>query len=800
MKKIIYILLVVLTIYKSASANAQFTFIGKIIDAKTSQPIVGATIHLHDTKIITTSSNSGVFKIPQINAGVYLLEISHIGYASIIENVTINAAFDRTFYLTPTVAEQEAVVVTGVSSATKIRNSSQPISVVTKNDFNKISSTNLVDAIAKAVSGVSSISTGPAIAKPVIRGLGFNRLVTIHDGVRQEGQQWGEEHGLEIDENSIQRVEVLKGAASLMYGSDAMAGVLNLMGYQPVQQGTAKGNIGLGFLDNSGMFNAHANYAANYTNGFNFNIYGSHKSAGDYKNKYDGTVLNSRFLENNFGASFGVQKRWGYSQIFISSVNQKMGVVEGSRDSATGKFLLYAGEPEERIANNDDLKSRDFTVPFQKIGHLKVTSNSSFILKKGKLNTTFSFQKNTREEYGHLPISDHGDVHLDLKTIGYNVQYHLNEKNGFNHSIGINGMQQSNHSHVEGDHAALIPNYHLFDFGIFAVTRKSFKKGVFTAGIRFDNRSLHSEELKEGTATKFAANERNYSNVSGSIGLSYFLSNQTTLKINVAKGFRAPTVTELSSNGAHEGTFRYEIGDANLKAENSYQFDAGIEHATDHVSFNGNLFFNSIKNFIYASKLFSVNGGDSLMEHDGDFETVYKYKQANAFLYGFEASIDVHPHPLDWLHFKNTFSYVRGNFVQSVQGTNNLPLIPQPRLLTELRADVKKIGNSFTNAYFKIEADNFFAQNSFFSAFNTETSTSAFTLFNAGFGADILRNKKVLMNVYFSANNLADVAFQNHLSRLKYTDANNATGRNGVFNMGRNFSVKVNIPLQFTVK
>lgn len=799
-KTLLYILVLLTTQAFSNSIVNGVVLKGKIFNNENKKPLQGATIKIHDTKIVTTTSADGYFETPKLNPGVYYVEIKYIGFASIIESIEIVANTEKNFYLKEAHTEQEEVIVTGVSSATKLKNNPQSISIVTKADLNKTTSTNIIDAISKTTTGFNNLSTGPAISKPIIRGLGFNRLVTIHDGVRQEGQQWGEEHGIEIDENSIQRAEVLKGASSLMYGSDAMAGVLNLLGYQPVQQGTSKANVSLGYIDNNGLFTAHTNFNTHYSNGFNWNVYGSYKNAGDYKNKFDGTVLNSRFAEYNFGAGIGLQKNWGFTQLQVTSFNQKIGMVEGARDSATGKFLIYSGESQERIATNEDLKSRDFTVPFQKIGHLKVSSNSSFILKNGKLNTTLSFQQNTREEFGHLPLEDHGDLHFDLKTLAYNIQYQINEKNGFKSSFGVNGMQQSNHNHLHGDHEPLIPDYHLFDFGIFAVTQKKFNKGVFSAGVRFDNRSLESDQLLEGTDIKFAKNERSYQNFSGSVGLSYFLSKTSTLKLNVARGFRAPTVTELSSNGAHEGTGRFEIGDQNLKAETSLQFDASFEYSTEHINFNTSLFFNRINNYIFASKLNAVNGGDSLREHDGDFETAYKYKQNDAFLYGFEASLDIHPHPLDWLHIKNSFSYVRGNFVSNVGISNNLPLIPQPRLLTEIRGDFKSIKNVLNNVYIKFEADNFFAQNNIFSSFNTETATPAFTLLNLGFGGEVLRNKKTLFELYFSINNIADVAYQNHLSRLKYTDVNNTTGRMGVFNMGRNFSLKLNIPLSFKVK
>jgi iron complex outermembrane receptor protein len=232
-------------------------------------------------------------------------------------NITDNPV--KNFALKETYIENEAVIVTGVASATKVRQSAQPVSIVKKSELLQTSSTNVIDALSKLVPGVSGLSTGPAISKPVIRGLGYNRVVTVHDGVRQEGQQWGDEHGIEIDEYSIQKVEVLKGPASLFYGSDAMAGVVHLITNVPVEQGTIKANILATYNGNNSMYGGSGNLAGNLKNGFNWNIYGTSKSAGDYQNKYDGKVFNSRFFEKNFGGYIGINKSWGYSHLLIST-------------------------------------------------------------------------------------------------------------------------------------------------------------------------------------------------------------------------------------------------------------------------------------------------------------------------------------------------------------------------------------------------------------------------------------------------------------------------------------------------
>ena len=184
------------------------TLSGKITDSKTGEVLPGASIYLHDIKKGTISDDKGMYHMANLNAGKYMIEITYRGYSSIIETITVNGDTHKDFALKETVVENEEVTVTGVSAATRLRQSPQPVEVIKKEQLFNISATNAIDALTKTVPGVSGLSTGPAISKPFIRGLGYNRVVTINDGMRQEGQQWGDEHGIEIDDYSMQRIEV----------------------------------------------------------------------------------------------------------------------------------------------------------------------------------------------------------------------------------------------------------------------------------------------------------------------------------------------------------------------------------------------------------------------------------------------------------------------------------------------------------------------------------------------------------------------------------------------------------------
>lgn len=769
---------------------------GQVVDSK-GQPLVGASIYIHESRTGAVSGSNGKFSTPSLPAGNYLVEVSYQGYASVLVTVTIKENTYQVFTLQERFVENENVTVTGVASVTKAKQAVQPISIVKKSDLFKNAGTNIMDQLSKMVPGIAVLTSGPAIAKPVIRGLGYNRIVTVNDGIRQEGQQWGDEHGIEIDEYSIQRVEILKGPASLLYGSDAMAGVIHLITNTPVEQGTIKGNVQQTYMSNNQLLGTNANIAGHAKNGFNWNAYASVKNAKDYSNAYDGKVLNSRFSEKNMGGYLGVNKFWGYSHLLVSSFTQNIGMIEGERDAATGSFLLYPGTAEERIATNEDLSSRDFLFPGQKINHFKIASDNNIALSRGRLAFNIAYQRNQRKEFADHTAPDVPELYFDLSTINYTLQYHAPEKNGWKTSIGINGMQQQNKNNAA---EVLIPAYKQFDAGLFYYTKKTVaQKATISGGVRSDFRAVQGDAYFEGVDQKFAAFDKQLFNVSGSVGLSYEASNTTIFKFNIARGYRAPTVSELASNGTHEGTNRYEYGDANLTSETSLQLDAGVEYNNDHIGFSFTGFYNQINNYIFYSKLSSTLGGDSLVQVNGQDLTAFTFRQNGARLIGFETKFDLHPHPLDWLHFENTLSVVSGRFNALIDGSDYIPFMPPARLQSELRADIKN-WKLLRNGYFKIELDRAASQKKIFTGFDTETITPSYALLHVGLGGNIDFKNKTLFSFALSVNNLTDVAYQSHLSRLKYTALNVLSGRSGVFNMGRSINLKLNIPFHYNLK
>ncbi|HPG09660.1 MAG TPA: TonB-dependent receptor [Saprospiraceae bacterium] len=802
MKQLLLYLFASIFLIAPSIASGSVTLQGKVTDKATGEGLPGVEIYFPDLKKGTTTDIDGIYTIENLPVTKALIQVSFIGYKLIAETIDLATTTTKDFMLEEAVMELNEVVVTGLSKSAEKRRTPTPITTISTAELRALNASNIIDAIASRP-GIDQVTTGPGISKPVIRGLGFNRVVVVNDGIRQEGQQWGDEHGIEIDEYGVNRVEILKGPASLAFGSDAMAGVINFLPAPTLPKGKISGSVLANYQTNAGLIGGSADLAGNI-NDYIWDVRYSGKESHAYQNAYDGYVFNSGFKENNLSGILGVIKSWGYSNIHFSVYDMMPGIVEGERDSASGQFIkpvAIGGEEGEAIATEDDFRSYTPQVPFQKIHHYKAVSNSSFVLGNGSLKTILGWQQNRRQEYGEILTPDEYGLYFFLNTVNYDIRYNLPELNKWNISVGANGMYQK--SQNKGTEF-LIPDYHLFDFGIFALARKSFEKLDVSGGLRFDTRqekadALYLDAFGERTDhpdgdsfLQFSDIDAQFQGFSGSIGATYQFSEQVFAKLNLSKGFRTPNIAEISANGVHEGTVNYIIGVPTLKAESSWQWDFALGVNSHYITAELDLFSNKINNYIYLEKLSRSMGGDSLT----DGYATYKYTSGDAHLYGGELSIDVHPAPIDWLHFENGFSWVRAVQADQPDSTRNLPFTPAPKLTSELKANVKKIGKNLVNGFFMIGVDNYFRQDHFYSAYGTETATPGYTLLNVGLGADFVSNNRTLFSLFINANNLTDVAYQNHLSRLKYEAVNNVTGRMGVYNMGRNVSVKLVVPIQ----
>jgi iron complex outermembrane receptor protein len=423
------------------------------------------------------------------------------------------------------------------------------------------------------------------------------------------------------------------------------------------------------------------------------------------------------------------------------------------------------------------------------------------------------YQQSVRREFSHPQYPDIPGLYLDLKTFTYDIKYTIPESKGWETTVGINGMFQKNSN--KGTEF-IIPDYHQLDIGPFVLATKTIEKLNLSAGVRYDTRIFKNDQMyiRPNPQTGFDMQvslpdtalaghpfysfKNNFSGLSASFGATYKITKRLLVKSNIARGFRAPNVAEISANGVHPGTLIYQIGNTGFKPEFSLQEDFGISYRWDHISGDLDMFNNNISNYIFNQKLLNHRGQDSVIIKSNQ---TFKFQQAKAQLYGWEANLDIHPY--DWLHFENSISVTYalnkgGNGIHVTDSSKYLPFIPPLHTNTELRANIISKSKHFSSLYFKIGMEYYAKQSRIYSAYNTETPTPGYVLYNAGAGADIMnRNRKVILSINILCNNITDVAYQSHLSRLKYFEEypNNPSGRTGIFNMGRNISFKVIMPL-----
>jgi iron complex outermembrane receptor protein len=823
--KLSHLLLLASFLITDHAFTAVVSLTGTVKDRSTGQTIPGAEVYFPDLRTGAVTDIDGHFALNDLPAAKTLVKVSMVGYATITETIDLATVKTRDFALSESVTEMNDVVVTGTSKATELKRDPVPITLVSRQYLRENASTNAIEALNK-VPGVSTLSTGPNVSKPYIRGLGYNRVLTLFDGVRQEGQQWGDEHGVEVDQFLIDHIEVLKGPASLMYGSDALAGVVNLMPAPVLPAGTLKGSALIEYGTNNKGISGSANLDGN--NGkFMYGGRVSGKVASDYKNRYDGRVYGTKYNEKDLDAYLGLNRSWGFARASFSLYDNLQEIPDGSRDSTSRRFTYQVSEDDSvrPIASDAVLNSYDIAVLHQRVQYYRGHVTGSVHTGEGRITANLGFTRSIRREYSHPEYPGVAGLYLTLNTIPYDLKYHFPVKETWETTAGLNGMYQVNDA-AKGTEM-VIPSYRQFDIGPFLHTKKTMGKLDVSGGLRYDIRNYRNDAMftrpdpdtgfnlatgpNAGDSTveqQFDAYAHTFHGGSGSVGVAWNLNERLTLKANIGRGYRAPNAAEISAKGVHPGTGFEQLGDADLIPEFNLQEDLGIFYAGTHVTARAEVFNNRISNYIYNEKLSGVNGGDSLFTLDGQGFPVFKFKQTGAQLYGGEISVDIHPHPLDRLHFENSLSVIMarntgGNGAAITDSTKYLPLIPPLHTNSELRYDLPKKTGCFARMFIKVGVQVYAAQDRFYGAFGTETYTPGYTLLDAGFGGDMVdKHGSTLLSFTILGTNLPDVGYQSNMNRLKYFDDYpvNGTGRSGIHNMGRNISFQVVVPFDLKAK
>ena len=831
-RKLCTILIVLLFVIVSNNVIAQNELSGKITDRNTHTGIANANVYIEDLKIGATTDANGSFMLKNLPEGTFMIEIRQLGYESKSRTVHIKGQSSIEIELNSTSYEEQEIMVTGSSSARNARDNPQQIALVSGQYLDEHSSTNIIDALSK-VPGVGAMTDGQSIAKPMIRGLGYNRVVTVNDGVIQQDQAWFDEFGIEADPDAVSRVEILKGPGSLAYGSDAIAGVINFIPEKTLPEGQIKGEIMNNYQTNNGLIN-NMIHLAGTNNGISWSGRIDNIMAHAYQNNYDGYVLNSQFSNFNADGTIGLHRKWGYTQLHASYFDMATGIVDGTRDSASGQMVrqlaypdLNGGTPSYEIPTFQEQTSYTPFVINQRIRHTKLVWDNSIAVGEGRITALFSYQKNQRQETNDPTQPNTPDIYYSSDAVTYDLRYVSPDMNGFNFSLGSNGSYQGSQSLGT---LMLIPNYSIMQGGAFLIANKKFNdKLTVSGGVRYDMRTFRGYDHWVDSTTQqpvggaadtnsyheFTGFKSSFNGASFSLGAAYKLNEHFYVKGNVARGYRAPNVAECAANGVHDGTVVWEIGDPTLKAEASMEEDFTFGMNGKDLSFELDLFNNSIDNFIYAKGLQSVLGGDSInntltVAGLGN-APVYKFTQGAAQLYGAEFMLDLHPSSAPWIDFNASMSYVTGGLKNVTETLKYLPFVPPLRITADLKFTRQHIGNAIRKGFVNIgmisvaQQNQVYLQEAAATGLNTQqtpfeyaasqAATSGYVLFNAGIGGELVSRGRTYAKLYILGNNLLNTTYMDYMSRFKYYPVNYTTDRVGVFNMGRNISFKVIIPL-----
>ena len=710
------------------------------IKNQNNEVIPNVEISVSDAAIQTKSNEKGQFEIKNLPIGKLMLVFKKEKFEIKSEAIFIGNQEQKILDI---ILEEEEhhideILVSSVFNKTQNENVVK-IDHINLKQIQNEGAINLSDALATNP-GVSVVSTGVSIGKPVIRGLSGNRVLTYAQGIRLENQQFGEEHGLGLNSNGQESVEIIKGPASLLYGSDAMGGVLYFI---PEKYATNnKTELSVNQVVNSNTQGSNSSVTLKTSEEkFKFLIQNNYTTHADYKTPNGETVVNTRFIEKDFkiGTSFATSR---YVADFRYNYND-----------------LNLGLPEEDI---EDSKYRTPLYPSQKIENHLLSFNQKVFFKNSKLEATAGYVFNDRKE---LESSDEVALFMKLKTFNYNVRYYLPDFGKFETIIGFQGMNQENRNFGA---ERLIPNAKIADIGFFGTSQYKFNKNLLQFGVRYDFRNVNIQEFGEiGTEGSFQKLDKDFESINASFGFKTEITEKITTRINLATGFRAPNLSELSSNGVHEGSNRYEIGNSNLKNEQNFQVDLNVDYNAEHFDFFANGFYNHINNYIFISP-----NGNTI---DGNF--VYDYLQNNAVLYGGETGIHLHLHEIDWLHMTSSYEMVIGQ----LSNKSSLPLIPANQWKNNFRANFD-VSKTVKNSFIFLQANYTFNQNKIG---EFETKTNDYLLLSSGIGTDFQMNKSKF-NVYLTATNLLNKEYVAHLSRLK---------ADGIYNMGRNIVLGVNFNL-----
>lgn len=713
--------------------QAQAVISGSITDAVSGLAVPHVSVYVPELRTGTLTDSTGAFHLSSSHRGTFVVQFTRLGFESQFRDITVSdQAITVDVRLRPSQMELEEVDIVGMQMNAP-RETSRKVDVMSAKEMRENGALSVSDAVAR-IPGVTQLTTGVGISKPVIRGLYGNRVQVITQGQRFDNQQWQDEHGLGLSTDGVERVEVIKGAAALQYGSDAIGGVVNVIDEKPAPIDSMQQDLRLQLFSNTRGLSA--GYGIRKSDAKKWwRIRAGADSHGDFSSAGDARVINSRFASYTAKAAVGWQhKRWVSANSLMASMSQ-FGFV----------FDSLASDVQ------DERPSRAFGGPHHTVLLGVFTSENTFYGNKlkWKLNAGWTSNKRQEQEGGNK-------ISLDMLLNSASLVAQATARMGQNGSW-TNGASFLYQTNTNVGARIIVPDATTLEGSVFSYAKQRTGNITFEGGVRFDLRSIDAIRTLD---LNLPFNKR-WSALNGSLGLAWDPIEELNIKANVSSGYRSGNLAELGSSGLHEGTRRWELGDPDLGVERNLNAELGFTYEwAEQIELGMSVYRNAFADYIYLTP----TGTDTLGLH------IYRFVQTDATLQGGEATIDFHPKVIKWLDATIAYSHLKAD---KGDGTP-LPFIPADRLRADLKFTPK------THAWLKLGVSNVFAQDS---PAQFETRTPAYTLVNASIGTSVKWNKDPLEMVVV-CNNVTDEKYVDHLSRFKAF---------GLYDIGRNVSLSLKL-------
>ncbi len=727
------------------SSYAQTEISGIVKNKSTGEALPGVNVFIPEIQKGTFTDGSGKYLLGQIPRGKLKVQFSSVGYETIIKQIDVSGKrVTFNINLVPAVIHAQQIVITGGEYTAQHENALK-IETLHQDELRGSGEVNLMKKLS-VIPGVDAISKGTGITTPVIRGLSTSNILILNNGIRMENFQFSVNHPYMLDEFGVERVEVIKGAASLLYGSDAIGGVMNFIREKPAPVGKIIGDFLASCNTNTRGINSSLSVKGTHSSFF-WGLRGSMKSHEDYTDGNGNFVPNSRFNQQSVKVFTGINSSFGVFNLFYDFNKMRPG-------------LTIA--PSIALVKD---KSRKNEVWYQDLANHLISSKNTFFVDRWKLEANLSYQYNIRKLMANPENEYFTNVYMNLQTLNCELKAKYQVAEGHDIIFGWYGMAQQNRNREAPSH--VLPDYDINDLSLLALYNGNINKKLFLQmGLRYEYRHIDVPEQERTGGHEdeiFEPLKRDFGNISASLGATYKLNEVLLFRANLASAYRTPNIAELTQDGQHGA--RYEQGDRHLKSQRNYEADLSLHYHSGMFMLDLATFYNHINNYIFLSP--TVDSTD-------DGYQIFRYLQSNANLYGFEGSMEILP--VGWLRFRAAYSWLRA---QQEDG-QNLPLIPQDKLRGSVMF-LKEGGQWYRKIFIRLGAEYAFAQNQ---PSQFETVTPAYWLLNTGAGATFMFGRQQ-MELMLTLNNILDKAYLDHLSTLRGT---------GYYNIGRNLTASLKIP------